>query len=820
MLLFSAYGVAYYFTGNGIDEATIYHLKYGLGGAGFLEYIWLIATTITVLVLGTIYLLWFILKSTKDRASRTLSSRPSYALLSISILLNPAIIDTYNLQEHSSMPTKIPAIIDIYNLQEHSSMPTNFYDFYRKPHITPSGDNQKNIVFIYAEGLERTFFDKTLFPGLIKGLRKLESTSTYFTNIKQVRRTGWTIGGIVASQCGLPLFTPSHGNSMSSMDQFLSSAVCLGDLLNHQGYHLTYMGGGSLDFAGKGKLFKTHGFTDVLGQKELLPKIKNRAYKTSWGLYDDSLIKLIYRRFMESSAAGEKFGLFTLTLDTHHPTGHPSRSCRNIKYKDGSNPFLNAVACSDYLITILINKIIQSPFADQTVIVLVSDHLAMRNTASDLLKKKDRRNLFMIIDPGVNRPWKIQTIGSTLDIGTTVLPFIGYKGNIGLGRNLLIGTGQGEAERIFIHDNLVKWKTPIMGFWDFPKIQDSLKIYIDGKFLRIDNRNFRIPILIELNANLESTLFFQVHQSPQHKTLVQHRNSLNENKYFLLIDECKNSRVFDRTLGKKGFCLVAGKGKTNTKIMKLQENIAYTANEIRQLLDLANDFKAYRVAHAGGGVNNKTYTNSLEALDHNIKKGFHYFELDFSFTKDDRLVCLHDWKKSFERSFGVETAGKVTLKEFNLLVKNKSEFKKCTVDSLAEWMKNNPSAYIVTDVKENNPKALKIILKTLPNAKMRVIPQVYNPDNFLKIQDMGFEQVIWTLYRYSGSNNKVLNWAKRFHGAFAITMPENRAAATLPADLRKLHIPTYVHTINSPQKSEIFSTHYKITEIYTDFLQP
>jgi hypothetical protein len=33
----------------------------------------------------------------------------------------------------------------------------------------------------------------------------------------------------------------------------------------------------------------------------------------------------------------------TLTLDTHHPDGHPSRSCDGSIYRDGSNPILNAV---------------------------------------------------------------------------------------------------------------------------------------------------------------------------------------------------------------------------------------------------------------------------------------------------------------------------------------------------------------------------------------------------------------------------------------------------------------------------------------------
>ena len=59
----------------------------------------------------------------------------------------------------------------------------------------------------------------------------------------------------------------------------------------------------------------------------------------------------------------------------------------------------------------------------------------------------------------------------------------------------------------------------------------------------------------------------------------------------------------------------------------------------------------------GEELEGKAYTNSFDALDQNIKNGFVYFEIDFSLTKDDQLVCLHDWKRSFKRSFGFETKG-------------------------------------------------------------------------------------------------------------------------------------------------------------------
>lgn len=235
--------------------------------------------------------------------------------------------------------------------------------------------------------------------------------------------------------------------------------------------------------------------------------------------------------------------------------------------------------------------------------------------------------------------------------------------------------------------------------------------------------------------------------------------------------------------------------------------------------DLPNGFRALRVAHAGGGINNKIYTNSIEALDSNTKKGFQYFEIDFVFTEDERLVCLHDWKSNFKKMFGFETEKKLTLEELNYLIKNKSEFQICTVYSLAEWMKENPSASIITDVKEKNIEALKIILKELPNAKIRVIPQIYHPENFEIIKDFGYKKIIWTLYRYNGDNQDVLNWVKQFRGPFGITMQKSKAESTLPKELQKRGIPSYVHTVNTTQEAEKYINIFGITEIYTDFLQ-
>ncbi len=232
-----------------------------------------------------------------------------------------------------------------------------------------------------------------------------------------------------------------------------------------------------------------------------------------------------------------------------------------------------------------------------------------------------------------------------------------------------------------------------------------------------------------------------------------------------------------------------------------------------------SSFVAKRVAHAGGGIGNRTYTNSIDALNESVKKGFVYFEIDLIFASDNSLVCMHDWKSNFKGLFGYEIQEIPNLSQFTQIV-SESKFDVCTLDSLIIWMNQNPDAYIITDAKGDNTKTLEVISKKVPKYEKRVIPQVYYPAEYQKAKELGYKQVIWTLYRYNGTNDEVLEEIKRFKGPFAITMPKERARSSLPTELSKRNIPTYVHTVNSLGEKEEFLKIYNLTEVYTDFLEP
>jgi glycerophosphoryl diester phosphodiesterase len=221
-----------------------------------------------------------------------------------------------------------------------------------------------------------------------------------------------------------------------------------------------------------------------------------------------------------------------------------------------------------------------------------------------------------------------------------------------------------------------------------------------------------------------------------------------------------------------------------------------------------------RIAHAGGGYEGQTYTNSIEALKANSHR-YQFFEIDFLITADSALVCLHDWESSSEEAFGRRFTVPPTAAEFDSMTAANPRYTNCTGASLRQWMMENPGAVVVTDVKDDNLRALALIRQQLPDADTRVIPQIYTPDEFERVRAMGFRRIILTLYRMRGSPRELAEAARRFE-YFAVTMPKKRAGQLLPL-LHNTPIPVYVHTVNR-EEEWVALRRLGATEIYSDWL--
>lgn len=296
----------------------------------------------------------------------------------------------------------------------------------------------KNVVMIYLEGLERMYTDPSVFPGLTPFLTSAAEEGLTFTDISQTRGTSFTVAGILSSQCGTPLlFPPGPGGNDILKNGFLQEGFCVGDILDIAGYRNVFMGGASTRFAGKGLFLSAHGYNEVLGLEELTPLMDDPTYLNNWGLYDDTLLGLAADKFDELAAnPGQPFNFTVLTVDTHPPSGTVSESCA--PYPAIDNSIYHAIHCTDQLVGEFVEHIRQSPVWDDTIVMLMSDHLHMRNTGMDYYPEDYDRRLYVTMLNG-DATGEISFPGAHMDVGPTLLGLMGVQHQQGFlaGRNLL-----------------------------------------------------------------------------------------------------------------------------------------------------------------------------------------------------------------------------------------------------------------------------------------------------------------------------------------------------------------------------------------------
>jgi glycerophosphoryl diester phosphodiesterase len=228
------------------------------------------------------------------------------------------------------------------------------------------------------------------------------------------------------------------------------------------------------------------------------------------------------------------------------------------------------------------------------------------------------------------------------------------------------------------------------------------------------------------------------------------------------------------------------------------------------------------IAHALGGLNGRTYLNCREAFESNYRKGYRYFEVDLMFTSNGELVCLHD---GLERKWGLPVP--FTLQQFRSGRPDGLTLSPLTFDDLLTLMQEKPDWNLVTDVKDDNQRALTTILMKATTRHIdvsnRIIPQIYGPNDEPLVQRLEYERWILTVYRMGPNMLRVAEGiVQRNARICAITMP---AEYFVPTDYRKrvshegvgthfvsgaetpfqaIGVPVFVHTVNNPADAALF----------------
>ncbi|MGO1539118.1 MAG: sulfatase-like hydrolase/transferase [Leucobacter sp.] len=260
--------------------------------------------------------------------------------------------------------------------------PLNMADYYVAPDVASSSEKPRNLVVVYLESIEDTFADDTLFDQNM--LAPVQDATQGWDSIEGLRQSaggGWTMAGLVATQCGIPLrgaqamLDHSARNQIGTdAESYMPGAVCLGDVLQSAGYESVFLGGADTSFAAKGQFLQDHGYDEVRGLASWLAAGETEI-RRDWGLSDRRLMEQAKDEVDRLHEAGGPFHLTVLTVDTHESAyAHPY--CRD--EADAATEEMSAITvCSMEQVAGFIEHMDERGYLDDTAVVVMGDHVKM-----------------------------------------------------------------------------------------------------------------------------------------------------------------------------------------------------------------------------------------------------------------------------------------------------------------------------------------------------------------------------------------------------------------------------------------------------------
>lgn len=312
------------------------------------------------------------------------------------------------------------------------------------PNFTHTG-TKPNLILIYLESLQENFtrFKNNQEMPLMPRLSGLPGSPALATNF--FASVGPTINALITSLCGVNIYLIDQNQIFNKdgrvLNDFGSKFQCLPDILRHNGYYQSFMMSSPAGFSGIGRFVGLHGYDRVVGANtlKLNAGIKGRTH--AWGI-DDTAMFDEATAHLESLKTKQPFNLTLMTINSHFP-GFQASDC---PVYEADKPLLNGIHCIDYATGRFLDQFLKSPLAENTVIVLMSDHhmfttqQAYRELGAEWLQPKTARKLYLsLYDPYKRLPAKIDTVGYTPDMAPTILELLGFSGPDFISGKSLIG---------------------------------------------------------------------------------------------------------------------------------------------------------------------------------------------------------------------------------------------------------------------------------------------------------------------------------------------------------------------------------------------
>ena len=223
------------------------------------------------------------------------------------------------------------------------------------------------------------------------------------------------------------------------------------------------------------------------------------------------------------------------------------------------------------------------------------------------------------------------------------------------------------------------------------------------------------------------------------------------------------------------------------------------------------------ILHACGGIEGKTYTNSKEALEENLKKGHRIVEVDMSMTSDGEVVLKHEW------------AGQAPTYEEFMNTPISYLYTPLDAGNILDYLRQYEDLYFVTDIKGDREYIGNIFRRIVELSREkdceeildRFIIQIYYKQDYDYIREIyPFTNWIYTLY---ASADRDLNAIAKFcldNNIPVVTMPSGWVTDKEYIQVfQDMNIKVYVNTLNDLGTMQTFRDR-GVFGFYTDYIKP
>ena len=312
-------------------------------------------------------------------------------------------------------------------------------DYYVEPTVT-SDEHQRNLVLIYLESGEATLADDQLFEkDAFVPLKEVTEASDGWQSVEDLQQYeggGWTMAGLTATQCGIPLKGMGSAADSGALNElggdvatYLGGSTCLGDVLAEHGYHNVFLGGANASFAAKDTFLSSHGYSEVKDLSDWRAAGEpEKNFRGDWGLSDGRLMAHardeVDGLHAEAEETGRPFNISVLTLDTHEPV-HIYDYCD----VDTQNEVTSAFSCSMAQVAGFVEHMEEKGYLEDTAVVIMGDHLKHMSAGDafhEQLDHHDNRTIFnRIWVPGADENSTPRPRVDQLNMYPTILEAVG-----------------------------------------------------------------------------------------------------------------------------------------------------------------------------------------------------------------------------------------------------------------------------------------------------------------------------------------------------------------------------------------------------------